>query len=99
MSKNVTKGMFRVWIVLTILWVGGMSWYQYKDAQKYKDSGITIALSKESQFRIDEKGISKNTQSDRDNLQMKRMAMIFIPPLLLLIMFPVGVWMTRGFKG
>lgn len=98
MNKNIGRGMFRVWLVISILWIGGMGWYQYDDAHKVDKNGITIALSKDSEFRIDEHGISQTTDKDKGELQMKRIALVVLPPILLLALFPVGCWLVRGFK-
>lgn len=98
MDKNIQRGIFRIWVVITVLWIGGMGWYQYQEANKIDNNSITIALSKDSQLRIDANGISKSDENDKLTLQMKRIGIVFFPPILLLIIFPVGAWLARGFK-
>ena len=98
MAKNITRGMLRIWVVLAVLWIGGMGYYQYNEAQKPAKDSITIALSKDSQFRIDETGITKVSAEDKSELQIKRLSIVFLPPLLLLALFPIGAWLARGFK-
>jgi len=96
MAKNIERGIFRVWLVLTILWIGGMGWYQYQEANKAEKNSITFSLSKDAQIRIDANGISDN--KDKNSVQLQRFEMVFLPPLLLLAIFPIGAWMARGFK-
>lgn len=98
MSKNIVRGMLRVWVLITVLWIGGMGWYQYQEANKVEKNGITISLSKDSQLRIDENGISQTDEEDKKELQMKRIGLVFLPPILLLALFPVISWLLRGFK-
>lgn len=98
MNKNIGRGMLRVWVVLSVLWIGGMGWYQYQEAHKPDKNGITISLDKGSELRIDENGISKTDDKDKEELQMKRLAIVFLPPIFLLALFPVGCWLARGFK-
>ncbi len=98
MSKNIVRGMLRVWLLISVLWIGGMGWYQYQEAGKPEREGITIALSKDSELRIDANGISKTDEKDKSALQMKRIGIVFLPPILLLGLFPIGIWLARGFK-
>ncbi len=98
MSKNIGRGMLRIWVVLTVLWIGGMGWYQYNDAHKVDKNGITIALSKGAELRIDENGISKSDDKDKEEAQMQRLAIVLLPPIFLLALFPIGCWLVRGFK-
>jgi uncharacterized ion transporter superfamily protein YfcC len=96
--SNIGRGMFRLWVVLSILWIGGMGWYQYNDANKVDKNSITISLSKDSELRFDSTGISQTDEKDKQELQMKRFAIVFLPPILLLLLFPVVGWLVRGFK-
>ncbi len=96
MDKNIQRGIFRVWLVLAMLWIGVMGWYQYQEANKADKNSITLSLSKDAQIRIDANGISDN--KDKNSMQLQRLEMVFLPPLLLLAIFPIGAWMARGFK-
>lgn len=98
MAKNIKRGLFRVWVLAAILWVGAMGYYQYNEAQKPAKDSITISLSKDSQFRIDENGITKVSEENKSALQMQRISIVLLPPLVLLALFPVGTWLARGFK-
>lgn len=98
MSKNIGRGLLRIWIVASVLWIGGMGYYQYHEANKVDKNSITIALSEDSQLRIDANGISQTDDKNKTELQMKRLGIVLLPPLLLLIIFPVGGWLARGFK-
>ncbi len=88
--------MLRIWVVLAVLWIGGMGWYQYQEVDKSEKNSFTIAISKDAQFHIDTNGISNN--NDRKSMQMQRIGLVFLPPLLLLALFPIGAWLARGFK-
>lgn len=96
--SNIGRGMFRLWVVISVLWIGGMGWYQYNDANKVDKNSITIALSKDAELRLDANGISQTNDKDKEELQMKRLAIVFLPPILLLLLFPVVGWLVRGFK-
>ncbi len=98
MSKNILSGLLRVWVLISVLWIGGMGWYQYQEANKVEKNGITISLSKDSELRIDENGISQTDGEDKKELQMKRLGLVLLPPILLLALFPVAGWLVRGFK-
>lgn len=98
MAQNIKRGLFRVWVLAAVLWIGAMGWYQYNEAQKPAKDSITISLSKDSQFRIDENGIMKVSEENKSALQIQRISIVLLPPLLLLALFPVGTWLARGFK-
>ena len=95
MALNVTRGMFRLWVVLSVLWLVGMGWHQYRGEQRAEDSSFTISLNKDSAIRIDASGIKQENTSDE---QIKKIGLLVLPPLVLLLFFPVGVWLARGFK-
>lgn len=98
MAQNIKRGLFRVWVLATILWVVLMGYYQYNEAKKPVKDSITISLSKDSQFRIDESGITKISEENKSALQMQRISIVLLPPLVLLALFSVGAWLVRGFK-
>lgn len=98
MAQNIKRGLFRVWVLATILWVVLMGYYQYNEAKKPVKDSITISLSKDSQFRIDESGITKISEENKSALQMQRISIVLLPPLVLLALFSVGTWLVRGFK-
>ncbi len=96
MGKNIERGFFRLWVVFAVLWIGCMGFYQYNEANKAEKNSITLSFSKDSQIRIDANGISDN--KDKNQQQLQRLEIIFLPPLLLLAVFPVGAWLMRGFR-
>ncbi len=96
MQKNIERGFFRLWVVFAVLWIGGMGFYQYDEANKAEKNSITFSLSKDAQIRIDANGISDN--KDKNSVHLQRLEIIFLPPLLLLAIFPVGAWLMSGFK-
>jgi hypothetical protein len=96
MAKNIERGIFRLLVVLAALWIAGMGFYQYQEANKAEKNSITFSLSKDAQIRIDANGISDN--KDKNSMQLQRLEAVFLPPLLLLAIFPIGAWMARGFK-
>lgn len=94
-SKNFQRGLFRLCVVLAVAWVIGMGLYQYRQAKKVEESGVTIELSKGTQLHFDANGIRKTEKTD---MQIERLALVFVPSLLLLLVAPVGAWLARGFK-
>jgi hypothetical protein len=93
MNANMKRGLSRICLLLAVLWVLGMGWYQY--SEKEQDNSVTIALNKDTELRIDASGIKQNNTQD---MQMKRLALIFLPALALLLVVPVLGWITGGFK-
>ena len=98
MDRNIKRGMLRVWVLVSVLWIGGMGWYQYNAINEDKKNSFTFAISKDAQFRIDANGISQNNDDDKNLIQMKHIGIILLPPLLLLMMFPICSWLASGFK-
>jgi len=94
MNPNWNKGAFRACIVLAVLWVIGMGAYQYQMANDAENNSMTISINKDTALRIDASGIKKEDES----AQMKNIAMLLLPALLLLLVVPIGGWITGGFK-
>lgn len=94
-TANWKRGLSRVCMLAALVWVVGMGAYQYQDMQKADTDSVTIALSKDSELRIDASGIRQN---DKKSMEMQRLAWVFVPALLLLLINPVGGWLAGGFK-
>jgi hypothetical protein len=133
-QPNWQRGMLRLWLVATAVWIVAMSWYQYGHTPKPESKGLTIALSEDGGFKVDtgeEEVITSDIcdeyfdddgrprklmamvkypdkeacladinakHSARLAAQTHKLSLIFLPPLLLLLLFPLGKWLMRGFK-
>ena len=92
MSTPIQRGMFRLWLVLSVLWIAGMGWYQYQQSQQAAHHELTIQFSKDSALHME-----ANTPEDKNEVR-DRWLWVFLPPVLLLLLFPVGTWLASGFK-
>lgn len=95
MKSHIERGIFRVIVVIGALWIVGMGWAQYQNAQHAVDNSLTISLSGDKQLRIDANGIEQSRPSDE---RMRRLIIVFLPPALLLLTLPLIGWLSRGFK-
>ncbi len=87
--------MLRLWVVISVVWMAAMGWYQFSDRKAADENSLIISLDKETEFRIDASGIK---QQDKSEVQMQRIGWIVLPPLALLAAAGAGVWLARGFK-
>jgi hypothetical protein len=95
MNANMKRGMSRLCLLLAVLWVLGMGWYQYQDTKAPEEGSVVFSLNKDTELRIDANGFK---QTDKHELQIQRLMLIFLPALALLLVVPVLSWITGGFK-
>lgn len=95
MKTETKRGLSRICMLLAIIWVAGMGWYQYSDAKKVDDESISISFGEDKAFRIDATGVN---QENTQEVQAQRIALIVLPALLLLLVVPIGGWVSNGFR-
>lgn len=94
-TTNMQRGLSRVMMVLSVLWVFGMGAYQLQVNEQKKDDSITIEFSKDAQLRIDAEGMRQEKPSE---IRATQLALVFIPAVLMLLVVPLGGWLASGFK-
>ncbi len=95
MTTDMKGGLSRLCALLAVVWLVGMGWYQYNDAKKMADQSVSISFGKDQEFRIDASGVK---QENKQEVQMQRIALVLLPALLLLLVVPIGGWVSSGFK-
>lgn len=94
MKPDMQKGLSRVFILLAVAWLAGMGWYQFQYEKPEKEE-FRISLNDETEIRIDASGIKK---TDKQEVQMEKLAIVVLPALLMLLVIPLGGWLGAGFK-
>lgn len=89
------RGMLRLWVVASVVWMAGASWHLYQRSEEAADSSLTISLNDETQLHIDAGGMRKQ---DKNEVKMQQAALVVLPPLLLLVVGFGGLWLVRGFR-
>ena len=95
MKPEMKRGLSRLCMLLAVVWIAGMGWYQMQDAKQVEDNSISISIGEDKEFRIDATGVK---QESTQEVQAQRIALIVLPALLLLLIVPIGGWVSNGFK-
>ena len=93
---NFARGIFRLWAVITLVWVASMTWIAWDE--------ITFQPHKEAASSSDPNAWWLNsptsppadTTDESGNIAALKLA--FGPPALLLLLGLAGMWVVRGFK-
>ncbi len=95
MKPELKRGLTRLCMLLAVVWIAGMGWYQYSSAKKQDDQSVSISFGEDKSFRIDATGVK---QENTQEVQAQRIALVVLPALLLLLVVPIGGWVTTGFR-
>jgi hypothetical protein len=109
-TMNWKRGLLRLWAVAAVLWVG-VAFYSNDTVQRV-DAAYALAhnltppwVSYQQDAKLKQAGFSdQEIQADHDRqrsiwpplLDFAKLA--FIPPLLLLALGYIGLWVGRGFR-
>ena len=101
---RVARGLFRLWLVLSVLWIGGAGYVTWKDFP----ASYRVAESKSKTAGFDPDAYLRSLGVNPDALwsfdQEGRAALwsfaqwAFIPPAFMLALGAALVWAFRGFR-
>lgn len=99
-SINVGKGLFRLWVVLTVCWIMPLTWVKWNDLDwnnRYDlpplpCPDLPSPLQGCELWQLEHKGKSRSEH------RFDAAQMIILPPTLLLLLGLAGVWVLRGFN-
>jgi len=88
MTVSWNRGLFRVWIVFAVIWIGAAGWMLY---------GPSPSPAPDSLYQYDPYA---RAMSERELffLEAKRAAWVFGPPILALFGGLAALWTIRGFR-
>lgn len=105
MSIRWSHGFFRIWILLTVLWIAAATWFQmggeappqFDPSQPYEEVVPPPPGYKPvPQFDPDEYLARKSAEAAK--LMALKAGWILVPPVLVLILGVGIAWTVRGFK-
>jgi len=99
---NMAKGLFRIWIVLTVCWLSTSTFINYDDVLATRPITAAEFLSKESESTKSFDDFykfakEKHLMADWPR-RLETAKIIFLPPLCLLILGLMFAWIIKGFK-
>jgi hypothetical protein len=107
MALRVARGLFRLWLVLSVLWIGGVAFVTWRDFPEEPwglhdpivEETAPAASSKprSDQFNPDEYLAFKAAEERRSAIWHASL-LAFLPPALVLALGSALVWAFRGFR-
>jgi hypothetical protein len=112
MALRVARGLFRLWLVLSVLWIGGVglvTWRALPDPRPPLESflehpernpppaGYVIDPPSSPQFNPDEFLAFKAAEERRSAIWQGGL-LAFLPPAFVLVLGSALVWAFRGFR-
>ena len=113
MTLRVGRGLFRLWLILSVLWVVGMAFMAWESLDSI-DQIETRATSKwdtsiprnmfdgappdPKEYPAAKAAASKTAAEDRRSLFWRANLLTFLPPAFLLALGSTLVWAFRGFR-
>ncbi len=98
---NWRRGFLRLWVVFSVLWIGGMVWMLLADD---RIPSLSNSCSELLNFKVDEPGeylTEPDVEACEASWRKKWLALInilLVPFVLLAIGLTIG-WIVRGFRG
>jgi hypothetical protein len=95
MALRVARGLFRLWLVLSVLWIGGVgivTWPAFDPAK--------LAATKEFPYTgdFDPKAFLEGRPQPERWSAAEAALLSFAPPLLTLALGSASIWAFRGFR-
>jgi hypothetical protein len=102
MALRVARGLFRLWLVLSVLWIGGVgivTWYSLPPAYENPKSWGAVAVEKENttEFNPDEY-LAFKAAEERHSAIWHASLLAVLPPAFVLALGSAFVWAFRGFR-
>ena len=100
MALRIARGLFRLWLILSVLWIGGVgvvTWYRLP-VYDWPGKGLPFEQSMTTPaFNPDEFLAFKVAEERREAIRFASVVAI-VPPILLLALGSALVWAFRGFR-
>ena len=100
MAFRIARGLFRLWLVLSVLWIGGVgvvTWYRLP-AYDWPGKGLPFERSTTApDFNPDEYLAFKVAEERREAIRFGSVS-AFAPPAFVLVLGSALVWAFRGFR-
>lgn len=105
MALRVARGLFRLWLVLSVLWIGGVGVVTWRDFPEDWRAAIPIAErppptpppTPPGEFNPDEWLDAKLTE-ERHSAIWHASLLAFLPPAFVLALGSALLWAIRGFR-
>ncbi len=106
---NVRRGLFRVWVGASVLWMLGSTYWLLRDASEFHKTLVRLNceqyLGKDSgrwrECWNEQRGPNQETTWFEDEFKSGNWVSVFIPPFVIggvgFAVFLVGRWFKRGF--
>jgi hypothetical protein len=97
-SMNVTRGLFRIWIVAALFWLCGTAWYLRGHLQADCKNLAPLPSEHPTDVLIDCL-LGPLEEGWLIHLQTRAIEWMLLPPIGLLVIGALGIWAARGFRG
>ena len=97
MAANVARGLFRLWLVLCVLWVAGagvVTWWSLPEPISSPQLGVVEYGRPWEKYQQQE----QQSARDRQIVIQTGVLLAFVPPALLLTLGSALFWVFRGFR-
>jgi hypothetical protein len=92
MALRVARGLFRLWLVLSVLWIGGVGYVTWRDFPK-------PGWGENDLIAVDPAGTDFRTLAEARRLVIWDASFLaFLPPAFVLALGSALVWASRGFR-
>jgi hypothetical protein len=96
MALRIRRGLSRLWIALSVLWIGGVgvvTWRSLPTKYELTKAFVPVQPSGEPTFDPHEFALFKRTEVIKSGAEIA-----LIPPALVLVIGLASVWVVRGFR-
>jgi H+/Cl- antiporter ClcA len=105
MALRVARGVFRLWLVLSLLWIGGVgfvTWQTFpEDYAAWRKRNCTVETCPTAPFAGEfdpDKYLASNFAEERRSVIWHASFLAFLPPAFGLALGSALVWAFKGFR-
>jgi hypothetical protein len=99
MALRVARGLFRVWLVLSVLWIAGVGVMEWRTfVYEYRDVDVCEELEAPAPGSCLPRSYADWVNPNSRARFRFALALAFVPPAFVLVLGSALVWAFRGFK-
>jgi hypothetical protein len=101
MALRVARGLFRLWLVLSVLWIGGVGYVTWQTLPTVLPTICDVPASERPDWGVDCSWLSraKDKLGDEEGIHIQHgILFALVPPAFVLALGSALVWAVKGFR-
>jgi hypothetical protein len=97
---RVTRGLLRLWVVLSVLWIGAVAFVTWQDwRESHVSWNAILQFDQTEQHKVSPKFDPAEYEAFKARANIERgVEIALIPPIIVLAIGLLFVWVVRGFR-